>query len=233
MNNSALALIVICVTALTPVRAASPGAAETTESDDALYTLGVNLGQQLHDNGVTDVHLRRIEQGIKDALAGKRATGPEQMRLQAYLRAAAVAAAAKNSTAAHAFLSRNASAAGVTTTTSGLQYKIIAPGDPQGASPGPTDQVTVNFRGRLLDGTEFDTSEKPGTLSTIQVNGVMKAWTEALQLMKPGAKWQLFVPPELGYGPMTRAGVPGGSLLIYDLELTKIAPAVARARPGG
>ncbi len=108
--------------------------------------------------------------------------------------------------------------------------KHLDAGNPTGESPQPTDMVTVSFRGTLLDGTEFDSSSKPGTASTVQINGVMKAWTKALSHMKPGpgAKWQLFVPPELGYGQSSRLGVPVGSLLIYDLQLVRVsAPLVS------
>ena len=196
------------------------------DTEDALYTMGLNLGQQLRENGVTSVSMNRIDQGIKDALAGKQPVGADEMRMQAYLHAAAAAATAHNTLTAHEFLARNAKAVGVKTTASGLQYKVIRVGDVKAASPRVTDQVTVNFRGTLLDGTEFDSSSKPGTLSTLQVNGLLKAWTEALTMMKPGDQWQLFVPPELGFGPASRRGVPGGSLLIYDLQLLSIAPAV-------
>ena len=214
-----LSLISFCAGAQTA--APPPPASE----EDALYTMGLNLGQQLHQNGVTSaVSMNRIERGIKDGIAGKKALPADQMRLQGFLQSAAAAAAARNAAAAHAFLERNAKAAGVTTTPSGLQYKIIDAGNAAAPSPQPTDLVTLNFRGTLLDGTEFDSSSKPGTASTVQANGVMKAWTEALPLMKPGAKWQLFVPPELGYGPATRLSVPGGSLLIYDLQLAGVAP---------
>ncbi|MGO9931180.1 MAG: FKBP-type peptidyl-prolyl cis-trans isomerase [Steroidobacteraceae bacterium] len=194
-------------------------------ADEALYTMGINLGQQLHQNGVTTgVSMDRIEQGIKDGIAGKNVTGADQMRLQAYLRAAAETAAARNAAAAHAYLERNAKAPSVMTTASGLQYKILQAGDLKAASPQPTDRVTLSFRGSLLDGTEFASSSKPGTAATVQVNGVMKAWTEALTLMKPGAEWRLFVPPELGFGQVSRLGIPGGSLLIYDLQLLSVAP---------
>lgn len=212
--------------------AQTPSPPTRAEADAALYTLGLHIGEQLHQNGVTgDVSMSRVEQGIKDAMAGRKAVAADQMRLQAYLRSAAGAAAAKNAAAAHEFLARNANAAGVTTTASGLQYKVIETGNAAAASPGPTDLVTLNFRGRLLDGTEFDSSSTPGTASTVQANGVMKAWTEALSLMKPGAKWQLFVPPELGYGPNARLGVPGGSLLIYDVQLVSVAPPLVTADP--
>jgi FKBP-type peptidyl-prolyl cis-trans isomerase len=215
--------MVVMVTVSSFAHAQGPAPAET---DDALYTMGLNVGQQLRENGVTNVPLSRIDRGIKDALAGKQPVGPDEMRMQAFLHAAAAAAAARNTSAAREFLARNAKAAGVKTTASGLQYKVLRTGNVQAASPQSTDQVTVNFRGTLLDGTEFDSSSKPGTLSTLQVNGVLKAWTEALSMMKPGDKWQLFVPPELGFGSVSRRGVPGGSLLIYDLELVSIAPAV-------
>jgi FKBP-type peptidyl-prolyl cis-trans isomerase FklB len=213
----ALSLISFCAGAQTP---APP---TTASEEEALYAMGLTLGQQLHQNGVTGaVSMDRIEKGVKDGIAGKRALPADQMRVQGFLQAAAAAAAARNAAAAHTFLERNATAAGVTSTPSGLQYRIIDAGDVAAPSPQPTDLVTLNFRGTLLDGTEFDSSSKPGTASTVQANGVMKAWTEALSLMKPGAKWRLFVPPELGYGQNTRLGVPGGSLLIYDLQLANV-----------
>jgi FKBP-type peptidyl-prolyl cis-trans isomerase FklB len=220
--NISILLMLISALPIARAQTSAPAAAK----DDALYTMGLTLGQQLRDNGVADVPLSRIDQGIRDGLAGKKPVGADQTRMQAYLRAAAAAAAARNAGAAHEFLARNAKKPGVITTASGLQYKIVQPGDVNAASPQPTDQVTVSFRGTLLDGSEFDSSSKPGTASTLQINGLMKAWTEALTAMKPGAKWQLFVPPELGFGPATRLGVPGGSLLIYDLQLVSVTPAV-------
>ncbi len=213
-------LILIAVGPLAARGAAAPTPAA---QDDALYTLGVNLGQELNQNGVSaHAPMKRIAEGIQDGLAGKRMTGADQMRLNAFLQASAAAAAARNAEAAAQFLARNAGAAGVKTTASGLQYKILQEGDPAAASPRPTDMVTVEFKGRLLDGTEFDSSAKPGTASSVQANGVMKGWTEALTTMKPGAKWQLFIPPELGFGSTTRLGVPGGSLLIYELTLVRV-----------
>jgi FKBP-type peptidyl-prolyl cis-trans isomerase len=221
----ALAPMLIGPVSLARAQSAAPPAAP----DDALYTLGLNVGQQLRDNGLTSVPLTRIDQGIKDALAGKQPVGADEMRLQAYLRSAASAASAGNTAAAHEFLARNAKANGIHTTASGLQYKVIKSGDANAASPKTVDQVSVDFRGTLLNGTEFDSSSKPGTLSTLQVNGVMKAWTEALTMMKPGDEWQLFVPPELGFGSASRRGVPGGSLLIYDLRLVSTTPALQTA----
>ena len=218
---------------LVAARAGAQGVAAPTPvaEDDALYTMGVTLGQELSQNGVAaHIPMKRIEQGIQDGLAGKRVGGADQMRLNAFLQAASAAAAARNMEVAAQFLARNAGATGVSTTASGLQYKIVEAGDPNGVSPHPTDMVTVDFKGKLLDGTEFDSSAKPGTASTVQANGVMKGWTEALSAMKPGATWRLFIPPDLGYGRTTRLEVPGGSLLIYELKLVRVsAPLVAPA----
>jgi len=93
----------------------------------------------------------------------------------------------------------------------------------------PTDSVTVQYRGKLLDGTEFDSTYARGAPATFTVNGVIPGWQEALVLMKPGAKWQLFVPPELAYGARPQPGIPGGSLLIFDVELVSVKPSAAAA----
>jgi FKBP-type peptidyl-prolyl cis-trans isomerase len=96
------------------------------------------------------------------------------------------------------------------------------PGDKKAAVIAPTDEVTVQYRGKLLDGTEFDSSYARGHARPFPVNGVIPGWQEALVLMKPGAKWQLFVPPELAYGNNPKPGIPGGSLLIFDVELVSV-----------
>jgi FKBP-type peptidyl-prolyl cis-trans isomerase len=112
-----------------------------------------------------------------------------------------------------------------------LQYKVVAAGDAKSAAPKPTDEVTVQYRGKLLDGSEFDSSYAHGKPATFPVNGVIKGWQEALVLMKPGAKWQLFVPPELGYDVSPRPGIPGGSLLVFDVELISVKPSAAPQAP--
>jgi len=222
--------ILTCWVFVPAARAAEPPPGAPPSESDALYTMGLNIGQQLHQSGVTsDVPIKRVEQGIRDGLAGKRVLAADQMRLTAFLHDSAEAAAVRNAAAAREFLARHGKEPGVTTTSSGLQYKILSEGAADGHAPQPGDQVTVSFRGTLLDGSEFDSSSKPGTASSVQVNGVMKAWTEALQLMKPGARWQLWVPPDLGFGAVSRSGVPGGSLLIYDLQLLSVAPALSAA----
>jgi hypothetical protein len=108
-----------------------------------------------------------------------------------------------------------------TTAPSGLQYKVLAEGS--GKTPKETDNVTVNYRGTLIDGAEFDSSYKRGQPATFQVNGVIKGWTEALQLMKEGSKWQLFIPPELAYGERgTDSRIPPNSTLIFEVELISV-----------
>jgi FKBP-type peptidyl-prolyl cis-trans isomerase len=195
----------------------------------------------MHRAGITDqVVMDAIVRGLRDGLQGKKTTPADQRQVQAYLRSQMQAAVARNQAAAKDFLDKNAHEKGVTTTASGLQYKIIAPGDRKAAAVTATDQVTVQYRGKLLDGSEFDSSYTHGAPATFAVNGVIRGWQEALVLMKPGAKWQLFVPPDLAYGPGPRPGIPGGSLLIFDVELLSVksappappsAPASAKPAP--
>ena len=129
--------------------------------------------------------------------------------------------AEKNKKEGADFLAANKAKEGVKTLPSGLQYKVIAEGN--GAQPKPTDQITVNYRGTLLDGTEFDSSYKRGEPVTFPVNGVIKAWSEALPLMKTGAKWQLFVPADLAYGEKGAGRSIGpNSTLIFEVELVGI-----------
>jgi FKBP-type peptidyl-prolyl cis-trans isomerase len=193
--------------------------------DEAGYLIGMGLGQQLHQFGVTDeVSLKTVLHGIRDGMAGKKVQPEDQVRLQTMMRSISEAASTKNAAAAKQFLERNAKAKGVVATASGLQYKITVAGDAKAASPQLADQVTVQYRGTLLDGTEFDSSDKHGGPATFPVKAVIKGWQEALQLMKPGAKWELFIPPELGYGAAPRPAIPGGSLLKFDVELVSVKP---------
>jgi FKBP-type peptidyl-prolyl cis-trans isomerase len=154
---------------------AAPAAANTRSGDS--YSLGVVMGAQLHDSGVTprQVSSERVIAGLHDALTGKVAATPADRDKG-------------NHRAAAAFLAANGRKPDIVTTASGLQYKVLAPGS--GDSPKPTDTVVVNYRGTFLNGTEFDSSYKGGEPATFTVNRVIPGWTEALQLMKPGAKYQ-------------------------------------------
>lgn len=128
--------------------------------------------------------------------------------------------AQKNGAEAEKFLATNKTKEGVKTTESGLQYKVLKEGG--GAQPKSSDTVTVNYRGTLMDGTEFDSSYKRGQPATFPVSGVIKGWTEALQLMKVGSKLQLFIPATLAYGEQGRPGIPPNSLLIFEVELMNL-----------
>ncbi len=188
-----------------PAPAGEPPPAPSPEQTS--YLFGLTFGEQMHRVGISEqVSLDAISRGIKDGLAGKKSTPADQQQVQMYVRSVMEAASAKNQAAAKEFLERNAKEKGVKTTPSGLQYKIIAPGDAKAAAIKATDEVTVQYRGKLIDGSEFDSTYSRGTPATFTVTGVIKGWQEALVMMKPGAKWQLFVPPDLGYGvePETR-----------------------------
>ena len=119
-----------------------------------------------------------------------------------------------------AFLAANAKAPGVKTTKSGLQYKVLKDGT--GKSPAKTDTVTTHYKGTLIDGTQFDSSYDRNKPASFQVDGVIKGWTEALQMMKEGSKWQLFIPWDLAYGPEGRPGIPPNATLVFEVELLKV-----------
>ena len=206
-----------------PAAAPKPASGPLTNAE-ASYRIGLSLGEQLKHAGISADALKTEElaRGARDAVRGTaQLTPPEGKRLNDWVMAAASAIADKNHALARAFLDTNGKAPGVVTTASGLEYKIITPG--KGASPKPTDDVSVQYRGTTLDGKEFDSSYKRGQPATFPVNGVIKGWQEALVLMQPGAKWKLFIPPSLAYDlksptPM----IPPGSALVFDVELVSV-----------
>lgn len=205
---------------------APPPPVPTLNTEQASYDFGMTFGEQLRNAGLgAELSVDAISRGLKDALGGKKLAPGEQQQLTQYIRSVRDAAGARNKTAAKDFLATNATQKGVKTTASGLQYKVIDAGDVKAASPMPEDQVSVQYRGKLLDGTEFDSSYARGQAATFPANRVIKGWQEALLLMKPGAKYQLFVPPELGYGMDARPGIPPGSLLEFDVELVSVQAA--------
>jgi FKBP-type peptidyl-prolyl cis-trans isomerase FklB len=202
--------------------------------DQTSYLFGLTFGEQMHRVGISDqLAIDAVMRGMKDGWQGKKSTPDDQRKLNEYVHSVMEAAVAHNQAAAKAFLDHNAHEKGVTTTASGLQYKIVLQGDRKAAAITPTDEVTVQYRGKLLDGSEFDSTYTRGTPMSFTVNGVIKGWQEALVLMKPGAKWQLFVPPELAYGATPKPTIPGGSLLIFDVELLSVKSGGGPAAPPG
>jgi len=217
--------------------AAAPGGASdvkapTNAKAQASYSIGVSMGDQLHHLGLTSdsIQTERLTQGLRDALSGKVAMSPhDQENIASFLKTTRDSLADTNRAAAKAFLAQNGKKPGVVTTASGLEYHVVTEGS--GTPPKSTDEVTVNYKGSLLDGTEFDSSYKRGQPATFPVNGVITGWQEALVLMKPGSKWELFIPPNLAYDVNSPPAIPPGSMLKFEVELIKVKQP-APATPG-
>lgn len=189
------------------------------------YSLGLSIGETLRRDsiGPNAISTQRLLQGLHDALTGKatfKAANGQSIRTLIVGARARIGNA--NHAAARAFLTRNGKKKDVITTASGLEYQVLKAG--QGAAPKPGDTVTVNYKGTLLDGTEFDSSYKRGQPATFQVDRVIPGWQEALKLMKPGAKWRIYVPPQLAYDLNSPPPIPPGSLLVFDVDLLSIQP---------
>jgi FKBP-type peptidyl-prolyl cis-trans isomerase FklB len=210
-----------------------PGAAPLvlkTPKDKASYAIGMNIGRSLHKDAA-DVDPNIVLRGVKDALAGGKMllTDDEAkaaiLSIQADMRkkqeAQMAVAGDANKKEGEAFLAANKAKEGVVTLPDGLQYKILKQGS--GPKPAASDSVVCNYKGTLIDNTEFDSSYKRGQPATFPVGQVIKGWTEALQLMPVGSKWEVFVPSELGYGPRGAGGAIGpNATLIFEIELLSI-----------
>jgi FKBP-type peptidyl-prolyl cis-trans isomerase len=226
--------------AKTPAKAAAP-AAPTTPKDKISYAIGADLANKLKASSI-EVDRAMLTQGLNDVLSGaKPAMTDDEVRatltdlskqLQAKQQAIAKEAGDKNKKDGEAFLADNKTKEGVVVLPSGLQYKILKAGD--GPKPTAADSVVCNYKGTLISGKEFDSSYKRGQPATFPVGGVIKGWTEALQLMPVGSKWQLFIPPDLAYGDR-QAGpdITPGSTLVFEVELLSIQAKNASAAPTG
>lgn len=228
MKNTLLALA--CLGLLAPTACAQEQTPVQSEQQKTSYSLGYNIGRDFSQKQL-DIDPDVLMRGMKDALSGNTtALSEEEMRqammdlqkkMMAKQQEQVKELADKNEQEGKAFLAENRQKEGVKTTMSGLQYKVISKG--AGKKPGRDDKVTVNYRGRLLDGTEFDSSYRRNKPATFQVGGVIPGWTEGLQLMKEGAKWQLFIPAKLAYGEKGAGPMIGpNSTLIFDVELISI-----------
>ncbi len=204
-----------------------------TEKEKRSYAIGMNIGKTISKNSL-DVDPNILARGVKDALTDSKPlmTEEEQKAVMAALQADVrkkvederQQAMAKGKKESDAFLAANNSKEGVVTLPSGLQYKVLKEGS--GPKPTPSDTVECNYKGTLIDGTEFDSTAKHGDKpSTFPVTGVIKGWTEALQLMPVGSKWQLVIPPDLAYGDRGAGGViPPNATLVFEIELVSIQP---------
>jgi FKBP-type peptidyl-prolyl cis-trans isomerase FklB len=206
-----------------------------TDSQKINYSLGYQIGEDFKRQGI-ELDGAAVVRGIQDAISGKEPLmKPEEVRatLMELKRKIIAAQQEKRKKAKQKkladgkkYMEENAKKPGVVTTKSGLQYKVLKEGT--GKSPSATDRVTVNYRGTTVDGKEFDSSYKRGKPATFRLNGVVKGWTEGLQLMKEGGKAELVIPPKLAYGSR---GPLGDQTLIFDVELISVGPKSQPAKP--
>jgi FKBP-type peptidyl-prolyl cis-trans isomerase FklB len=248
MKESVVMKLGTCLLVMMAMLTAAPALAEdaddaepstvelTTEAERLAYAIGINMSRnivQIFGERRDEVDFDLIEAAFQDGLRGRipaldedevRATlqawqQGEMERQQSVQREAAV----DNLERSQEFLEANLSEEGVQVTESGLQYRVTDAGE--GESPGPTDQVRVHYEGRLINGTVFDSSIQRGQPIDFPVNGVIPGWTEALQMMKPGAKYELFIPPHLAYGEQGAGGtIPPNAALIFEVELLAVNP---------
>jgi FKBP-type peptidyl-prolyl cis-trans isomerase len=201
----------------------------TTDKEKASYAIGENIGKSLkHDQ--LDVDPNIVSQGLKDGLSGtpSKLSDAEAQAAMTNLRNKVMAQRQEeqqktgdvNKKAGEQFLAENKTKPGVVTLPDGLQYKVLKEGT--GPKPKASDTVSVNYRGTLIDGTEFDSSQKHGEAATLAVGQVIKGWTEALELMPVGSKWQIYLPADLAYGAQGAGPIGPNSTLIFDIELLSI-----------
>jgi len=202
-----------------------------TQKDKASYALGMNIGSGLHRQGIP-VDAAIVSRGLRDAMAGgKTLMTEEEMKATLQQLSSEIhkvqdaklhAAGEASRKEAETFLTANKAKPGVTALPDGLQYKVLKEGS--GPKPTASDTVSVNYKGSLLNGTEFDSSYKRGQPASFPVGGVIKGWTEALQLMPVGSKWELYIPADLAYGdnPPPGSGIAPGSTLVFEVELLSI-----------
>ncbi len=207
----------------------------TTQKDKVSYAIGLDIGFTFKKQNM-DLSPDTLMRGLKDAVNGAQPLLSEQQvretmaAFQKDMEEKQAAKGKESATAGEKFLAENKSKPDVKTTASGLQYKVLKEGT--GPTPKESDSVEVNYRGTLTDGTEFDSSYKRGEPASFPVNRVIKGWTEALQLMKVGSKYQLFIPSTLAYGERgAGAQIPANSALMFEVELLGIKPAAPSPGP--
>lgn len=200
----------------------------TFENDEqrVSYGIGRQMGDQLASSNIPDLSIDLVVAGLRDAF-GQQPSQVEEAALQqafaglqAKMQAAAEASAREAGQASVEFLTKNAQRDGVVTLASGLQYEVVNEGT--GATPQASSTVQTHYEGTLITGEVFDSSYKRGQPAEFPVGGVIAGWTEALQLMKEGAKWRLYIPSELAYGARAAGSIPPHSTLVFDIELLKV-----------
>ncbi len=221
-----------------PTKATTPAVTASTfknSLDSFSYAVGVSIGQSLKQAGAEKINTALFSKALNDVyadgktlLTGEQANIAVQQKMQGYAKKKADV----EITACNNFLAENKKKNGIIALPNGLQYQILKEGEPDGVKPKAIDTVVVNYSGTLMNGKEFDNSYKRGQAATFPLSGVIKGWTEILQLMTKGAKWKVFIPSELGYGanPPQGAPIPPNSLLIFEISLEDIKPAVTATK---
>ncbi len=230
MRIRGIATVAVILGVLSGVAHAQSKPSLKTEQEKVSYSIGLDIGTNFKRQSV-ELDSKALAAGITDGLSGAKPALAEdevrkvladfQQKMRARAAAIAQQAADDNKKKGEAFLAENKKQKGVVTLPSGLQYKVLK--EAKGAKPKSTDTVSVHYRGTLIDGAEFDSSIKRGQPAEFAVNQVIKGWTEALQLMPVGSKWQLFIPSDLAYGPQGAGNMIGpNSTLVFDVELLDI-----------
>ena len=206
-----------------PGQKTAPAIQLKTLEDSANYAMGLSVANFYRSQGITKINTAIVTKGISDALSGKQLLLTDAQAnncMMTFLNKQQTLKSKPNIDAGRNFLSQNKKRQGVTETASGLQYEVIT----QGTGPKPliNDTVVCNYKGTFLSGAEFDNSYSRGVPAEFALTGVIKGWTEVLQLMPVGSKYKVYVPHQLGYGSGDYNGIPGGSLLIFEIELLGI-----------
>jgi FKBP-type peptidyl-prolyl cis-trans isomerase FklB len=198
--------------------------------DSFSYAAGVSIAESMKAQGIEEVNISLISKAFTDvfkkkstAMSSDQCQKTVQEKLQQFMQKKSAVQLEKNKQ----FFAENKKRNGVTALPNGLQYEVLSSGPADGAKPTPADTVVVHYVGTLTDGKEFDNSVKRGEPAEFPLGGVIRGWTEILQLMSPGDKWKVYIPSELGYGERGAGGsIPGNAILIFEINLLNIKPAV-------
>lgn len=228
-------LAILCIAFTAPACIAEEGTKLGTDQEKISYMIGRQMGENLSQQGI-ELDLAAFSMAIQDVTSGHESRLSREeieavvARQQSAMKKAREQMAEKNLAAGKTFREENGKKEGVEQLPNGIQYKVLKAGT--GAKPKATDTVSVHYRGTLIDGQEFDSSERAGKPVSFGLNGVIKGWQEALLLMPEGSKWQVVIPPELAYGAQGMGGRIGpNSTLVFDIELVSIGAAQEPKEP--
>jgi len=225
LNRSVNFFVILFTIMIFSLQACAKDSSLKTDKQKVSYSIGQQIGQNMKAQGL-DIDVDALSMSLSDALEGRESRlSEEEMRsamqsMQEEMRKKQMEATSQNKGIGEGYLAENKKKKGVQVTASGIQYEILTKGN--GKSPKKTDRVKVHYKGTLIDGTEFDSSYKRNQPAEFSVSGVIAGWTEALQLMKVGAKWRLHIPSHLAYGERGRPSIPPNSVLIFEVELLEI-----------